>query len=190
MVDEAGFRRRALVRIAAEQGVSVWYTAPTAIRMLMKAGAELAAQYAFPGPALHRQRRRAAQSGGRVVGQRRARPADPRQLVADRNRRHHDRQHLPPFDIKPGSMGRPLPGIDAAIVRAPRAGVSGVCEEMIAGPDRGRTGAARGWPSMFRGYLGQRGALPQVLCRRVVPDRRPGRRDADGYYWFVGRATT
>ena len=30
------------------QQVSVWYTAPTAIRMLMKAGAELARKYRFP----------------------------------------------------------------------------------------------------------------------------------------------
>ena len=36
--------------------------------------------------------------------------------------------------------------------------------------------------------LQRRGALPQVLRRRLVPDRRSRRRDADGYFWFVGRA--
>jgi acetyl-CoA synthetase len=47
----------------------------------------------LPGAALHRQRRRAAQPRGRLVGPGRVRPADPRQLVADRDGRHHDRQH-------------------------------------------------------------------------------------------------
>ena len=42
--------------------------------------------------ALHGQRRRAAQSGGGGVGRRGLRPAVPRQLVADRDGRHHDRQ--------------------------------------------------------------------------------------------------
>ena len=48
-------------------------------------------------------------------------PSLPRQLVADRNRRHHDRQFRRQ-DIKPGSMGRPLPGVEAAIVSAKRDG--------------------------------------------------------------------
>ena len=32
------------------------------------------------------------------------------------------------------------------------------------------------------------GTVPEVLYRGLVPDRRSRARDADGYYWFVGRA--
>ena len=48
--------------------VSVWYTAPTAIRMLMRAGIESVPREARPGPALRGQRRRAARSRGGGVG--------------------------------------------------------------------------------------------------------------------------
>ena len=42
IVDEAEFDAERWYRILQEQQVSVWYTAPTAIRMLMKAGAGIA----------------------------------------------------------------------------------------------------------------------------------------------------
>jgi acyl-coenzyme A synthetase/AMP-(fatty) acid ligase len=54
------------------------------------------------------------------------------------------------MDIRPGSMGRPLPGIEAAIVR--RLGEDQV--EVISEPDvEGELALKPGWPSMFRGYL-------------------------------------
>jgi acetyl-CoA synthetase len=57
--------------------------------------------------------------------------------------------NTPAMDIKPGSMGKPLPGVEAAIVRGARR-----WRQVIDTPDtEGRAGAARGWPSMFRGYL-------------------------------------
>ena len=55
IVDEAEFDAERWYRILQDQGVSVWYTAPTAIRMLIKAGPELAAQYQFSAAAFHRQ---------------------------------------------------------------------------------------------------------------------------------------
>ncbi|HEY6104545.1 MAG TPA: AMP-binding protein, partial [Anaeromyxobacteraceae bacterium] len=42
IVDEAEFDAERWYRILDEERVTVWYTAPTAVRMLMKAGAELA----------------------------------------------------------------------------------------------------------------------------------------------------
>ncbi|MCB1964751.1 MAG: AMP-binding protein, partial [Candidatus Accumulibacter sp.] len=55
------------------------------------------------------------------------------------------------MDIKPGSMGKPLPGIDARLMRR-RAG--GGIEEVIADDVEGELALRVGWPSMFRGYLG------------------------------------
>jgi acetyl-CoA synthetase len=115
IVDEADFDAERWYDILHEQNVSVWYTAPTAIRMLMKAGAEVARSAAIR-TALRRQRRRAAQSGGGVVGQGGAGPAHPRQLVADRDGRHHDRQHAG-LRHQARLDGTPLPGIEAAIVQ-------------------------------------------------------------------------
>ena len=90
IVDQAEFDAERWYRILQDQKVTVWYTAPTAIRMLMKAGAEFAKRFDLSKLRLHGKRRRAAQSGGRGVGRRSLRQAIPRQLVADRDRRHHD----------------------------------------------------------------------------------------------------
>ena len=118
IVDEAEFDAERWYRILQEERVTVWYTAPTAIRMLMKGRRGPRRTIRSPAPAIHRQRRRAAQPRSGCVGTRGVRPAIPRQLVADRDRRHHDRQLCRRMDIRPGSMGRPLPGIEAAIVRS------------------------------------------------------------------------
>ena len=82
-------------------------------------------------------------------------------------------------------MGRPLPGIEAAVVHRREGG--GVDEVTEAG-EEGELALRPGWPSMFRTYLDE-------------PDRYTGafhdgwyltgdlvRRDEDGYFWFVGRA--
>ena len=68
IVDEADFDAERWYRILERQRVTVWYTAPTAIRMLMKAGAEAARGVRPQPPALHRQRRRAAQPRGGGLG--------------------------------------------------------------------------------------------------------------------------
>ena len=117
IVDEAEFDAERWYRILQDEKVTVWYTAPTAIRMLMKRR-----RRARPGRHDLSRLRFLASVGeplnpeAVVWGQRGLRPAVPRQLVADRDRRHHDRQLRRRMDIKPGSMGRPLPGIEAAIV--------------------------------------------------------------------------
>ncbi len=92
IIDEAEFDAERWYRILANHKVNVWYTAPTAIRMLMKAGGDLAEEGGSLQSALHGERRRAAQPGSRDVGRQGARQAVSRQLVADRDRRHHDRQ--------------------------------------------------------------------------------------------------
>ncbi|MCD6072103.1 MAG: acetate--CoA ligase [Microvirga sp.] len=59
--------------------------------------------------------------------------------------------NYPAMDVKPGSMGKPLPGIEAEIVR--RIGQGDV--EIVEEPDaQGELALRPGWPSMFRGYLG------------------------------------
>jgi hypothetical protein len=92
LVDEADFDAERWYRILQDQKVTVWYTAPTAIRRLMRIPGEPRTQYRSECPAPHSQRGRAVESRGGRVGPAGARLADSRQLVADGNRRHHDRQ--------------------------------------------------------------------------------------------------
>ncbi|NTV88440.1 MAG: AMP-binding protein, partial [Burkholderiaceae bacterium] len=184
IVDEAEFDAQRWWRILHEQQVSVWYTAPTAIRMLMKAGAALAHSYTYPklrfvasvGEPLNPE---AVWWGQEVLG----RPI-------------HDNwwqtetggimiANLPALDIKPGSMGLPLPGVEAAIVR-PRADGS---VEVIDQPDvEGELALKRGWPSMLRGYLHNEERYRKCFSGDWYLSGDLVRRDADGYYWFVGRS--
>ena len=109
IVDQAEFDAERWYRILQDQKVTVWYTAPTAIRMLMKVGRRGRQAVRPVQPALHGERRRAAQSRGRGLGRRGVRQAVPRQLVADRDRRHHDRQ-LPVDGREAGIDGPPAAG--------------------------------------------------------------------------------
>jgi acyl-coenzyme A synthetase/AMP-(fatty) acid ligase len=59
--------------------------------------------------------------------------------------------NFPAMDVKPGSMGRPLPGIEAEIVHQTDQGEI----EIVENPDsQGELALRPGWPSMFRSYLG------------------------------------
>jgi acetyl-CoA synthetase len=89
------------------------------------------------------------------------------------------------MEIRPGSMGRPLPGIEAAIVR--RVGEDQV--EVVQQPDvEGELALKPGWPSMFRGYLHDEARYRKCFVSGWYLTGDLARRDADGYFWFVGRA--
>ena len=182
VVDAADFDARRWYRILAEQRVTVWYTAPTAIRMLMKAGPALAAERPRPdlrlvasvGEPLNPE---AVWWGQEVLG-----------LPIHDNWWQTETggimiANTPAFDIRPGSMGRPLPGVEAAVVGRTDAGIT-----LLGDGVEGELALRRGWPSMFRGYLNN----PERYARCFAGDwYLTGdlvERDAAGYYWFVGRA--
>ena len=84
VVAEAEFDAATWYRHPADaERVTVWYTAPTAIRMMMRLGARCGARLRSFRAAVHGQRRRAAEPRGRGLGPAGVRPAVPRQLVAD-----------------------------------------------------------------------------------------------------------
>jgi acetyl-CoA synthetase len=196
VVDEAEIDPARWYRILADEAVDVWYTAPTAIRMLMRAGAEVA------GLDLARPRLRLACSVGE--------PLAPDAVEWGRETLglpFHDTwwqtetggimvANYRSMEIRPGSMGRPLPGIEVALVGCDDDGDP-------VRDDRGDVvpldGAAQGmlairtpWPSMFRAYLG----APEryAACFATARDATwylsgdVVRRDDDGYLWFVARA--
>jgi acetyl-CoA synthetase len=183
IVDEAEFDAERWYRILQDQGVSVWYTAPTAIRMLIKAGPELPAQYHFPrlrfiasvGEPLNPE---AVWWGKRVLG-----------LPIHDNWWQTETggimiANTPAFDIKPGSMGRPLPGVDAYIVRRDADGTTAVIDEPGA---EGELALKPGWPSMFRGYLNAEERYRSCFTDSLYLTGDLAKKDADGYFWFVGR---
>ena len=80
-------------------------------------------------------------------------------------------------------MGRPLPGIEAAIVTRRDGEVS------IAPPDcEGELALKTGWPSMFRGYLHEDERYRKCFVGDWYISGDLARCDKDGYFWFVGRA--
>jgi acetyl-CoA synthetase len=89
------------------------------------------------------------------------------------------------LDIRPGSMGRPLPGVEAAIVRKAGDGRVDVVEE----PDvQGELALRPGWPSMFRAYWEEPERYRKCFADGFYLTGDLARRDGDGYFWFVGRA--
>jgi acetyl-CoA synthetase len=192
---DAGFTCRRWYRFIQDNRVTVWYSAPTAIRSLMREGDGIVGEHdlsslrhlASVGEPLNAE---AVLWSERVYGL-----------------PFHDTfwqtetgsimiSNYPGMKIKPGSMGRPFPGIRATVLdlksRTPleKPGAAGLI-------------AFRpGWPAMFRSYWGK----PDVYREKFVgaaPDARPdalrtdpklwyvsGDRasiDEDGYFWFVGR---
>jgi len=183
IADEEEFDAERWYRTLAEQHVDVWYTAPTAIRMLMKAGDELVKGHdlaslrfiASVGEPLNPE---AVVWGQRVLG-----------LAIHDNWWQTETggimiANYASMDIKPGSMGRPLPGIEAAIVRHVGQGVEVVGE---AGHE-GELALRPGWPSMFRGYLKEDARYAKCFVDGWYLSGDLARRDMDGYFWFVGRA--
>jgi acetyl-CoA synthetase len=184
IVDEAEFDAERWYRILQKERVTVWYTAPTAIRMLMKTGEEVARKYD-----LSRLRFLAS------VGE----PLNPEAVVWSNRvygRPFHDNwwqtetggimiANFPAMDIKPGSMGRELPGIDAAIIARRLDGTVHPVEEPMT---TGELALRPGWPSMFRGYLGEPERYAKCFAAGWYLTGDLAMRDADGYFWFVGRA--
>ena len=184
VVDEADFDAQRWYRILDAQAVTVWYTAPTALRMLIKAGPELAAAHRFPhlrfvasvGEPLNAE---AVWWGERVLG-----------LPIHDNWWQTETggimiANTPAFDVKPGSMGRPLPGVDACVVRRHDDGTISVIDE----PDvEGELALTPGWPSMFRAYINAEERYRDCFVDGLYLTGDLVRRDADGYFWFVGRA--
>jgi acetyl-CoA synthetase len=93
--------------------------------------------------------------------------------------------NFPTLEIRPGSMGRPVPGVEATLVH--RRGPAGLelVEEVGA---EGEIALRPGWPSMFRGYLDDPERYARCFREGWYLTGDLARRDADGYFWFVGRA--
>jgi acetyl-CoA synthetase len=192
VIDEAEFDASRWYRLLEQHRVNVWYTAPTAIRMLMKAGDELPG--GFDLSAL-----RIAASVGE--------PLDAEAVIWGREvlgLPFSDTwwqtetgsimiASTPDLEVRPGSMGKPLPGIVAGLLACDDDGnvltddhghVTEITDPAVAGVLALRPG----WASMFRTYLGAEERYRAAFRDGWYLAGDLARRDQDGYYWFVGRA--
>ncbi|RLC59621.1 MAG: acetate--CoA ligase [Chloroflexi bacterium] len=179
LIYEGGFSASAWYGLIARHKVTVWYTAPTAVRMLMKAGEAAAKKHDLSSL-------RYTMSVGE--------PLNPEAVVWGERAiglPFHDNwwqtetgaimiANYASMEIRPGSMGRPFPGIEPAIIdddgnEAP------IGEE-------GDLAVRPGWPSMFRTYWGREELYDSCFRNGwyITGDR--ARMDSDGYFWFIGRA--
>ncbi|HRH97533.1 MAG TPA: acetate--CoA ligase [Prosthecobacter sp.] len=182
LVDEADFDAERWYRLLQDQKVTVWYTAPTAIRRLMRIPGEPRTQYDLSDLRLIHS-----------VGE----PLNPEAVVWGQRALGlpiHDNwwqtetggimiANYAAMDIRPGSMGKPLPGIEAAIVKHGEKGIEVITECDV----EGELALKPGWPSMFRSYLHDEARYAKCFVDGWYLSGDLAKRDADGYYWFVGR---
>jgi acetyl-CoA synthetase len=183
LIDEADFDAERWLRILAEQKVTVWYTAPTAIRRLMRLDIQPREEHDLSHLRLVHS-----------VGE----PLNPEAVawgVKALGLPIHDNwwqtetggimiANYAALEIRPGSMGLPLPGVEAAIVHR-KEGKLIVEEEPCI---EGDLALKPGWPSMFRGYLHDEERYQKAFVGDWYITGDLARRDADGYFWFIGRA--
>jgi acetyl-CoA synthetase len=179
LVYEGGFSASHWYGLIQKYNVTVWYSAPTAIRMLMKAGDEVPKKHDLSSL-------RYTMSVGE--------PLNPEAVVWSEKvlgLPFHDNwwqtetgaimvANYPIMEIRPGSMGRPFPGIEPAIIDDDG-------KELPPG-EEGNLAVKPGWPSMFRTYWHREEMYNSKFINGwyITGDR--ARTDADGYFWFVGRA--
>jgi acetyl-CoA synthetase len=175
---EAGFSAQRWYEFIARHRVTVFYTAPTAIRMLMKAAPPSADQ-------LTSLRHMCS------VGE----PLNPAAILwAEKfmGRPFHDTywqtetgaimiSNVPGLDIKPGSMGKPVPGIAAEILDPQ------TFQPITVPGATGLVAFKPPWPSMFRGYFKAEKTYQSKFVGDYYLTGDRGSVDSDGYYWFVGR---
>lgn len=183
VISEAEFDTAHWYDILEEEKVAVWYTAPTAIRMLMKAGADLA-----KARDLSNLRFMAS------VGE----PLNPEAVTWSNEAfgmPFHDNwwqsetgaimiANYAAMDVKPGSMGRPVPGVVAGIVEE----VDGRLVETTTPLAMGELALRPGWPSMMRAYIHEPDRYAKCFRDGWYLTGDLAMQDAEGYFWFVGRA--
>jgi acetyl-CoA synthetase len=183
LVDEADFDAERWYSVLQDQKVTVWYTAPTAIRRLMRIPGEPRTRYNLSSLRLIHS-----------VGE----PLNPEAVVWGNKALGlpiHDNwwqtetggimiANYVAMDIRPGSMGKPLPGIEAAILTRLEGRIQVITEPGV----EGELALKPGWPSMFRAYLHDEARYAKCFVDGWYLSGDLAKRDADGYFWFVGRA--
>jgi acetyl-CoA synthetase len=177
---DAGFSARAWYKFIYDNKISVWYSAPTAIRSLMRAGDEIVREFD-----LSSLRHLAS------VGE----PLNSEAVIWSVKmfgKPFHDTfwqtetgcimiTNFPGMKVKPGSMGRPFPGITGVVLDPKKF-------EPITEPGRiGLIAFQPGWPSMMRNYWNNEEKYKEKFINGWYLSGDRASIDNEGYFWFIGR---
>ncbi|MGZ3848770.1 MAG: acetate--CoA ligase [Flavisolibacter sp.] len=183
IVDEEEFDAARWYSILEKQKITVWYTAPTAIRRLMRMDIRPLETYDLHhlrlilsvGEPLHAE---AVLWGIKMLG---LPILDNWWQTETGGIMIANYRSLP---VRAGSMGKPLPGVEAAI-----ADVSDSSFRILDKPgEQGHLVLKKGWPSMFRAYLHEEERYQHCFRGDWYITGDLAKKDADGYFWFVGRS--
>jgi acetyl-CoA synthetase len=177
---DSGFSADAWYKFIAKHKVTVWYSAPTAIRSLMKAGEEAVKRHDLSclrhltsvGEPLNAE---AVIWSEKVFGL----PFHDTYWQTETGSMMIT--NFPGMEIRPGSMGKPFPGITGTVLD-PKT------YEPVDDPGRiGLIAFQPGWPSMMRGYWKNEITYQAKFVNGWYLSGDRARIDKDGYFWFVGR---
>lgn len=166
-------------QLLENEKITVWYTAPTALRMLLREDPVLFGRFDISRlrhicsvgeplnpEVIHWSRR----TLGKEVYDTWFQTETGAIMIANR----------PGLAVRPGSMGQPVEGIQPAILADDGTAV-----------DDGRQGnlcVKKGWPSMFITYLNNESAYLSKFRDDWYYTGDTAYRDAEGYFWFMGRS--
>ncbi len=179
-VFDLGFMAEEWYKFIERHKVTVWYSAPTAIRSLMKAGDEIIKKHD------HSSLRHLVSVGE---------PLNPEAVIWSEKvlgLPFHDSywqtetgsimiSNYPGMRIKPGSMGRPFPGITAVVLDPDK------YEPIAESGKIGLIALKPGWPSMMRTYWRNEATYRNKFKNGWYLTGDRARIDKEGYFWFVGR---
>lgn len=180
VVLDAGFIPDRWYKLIDDHKITVWYSAPTAIRMLMKEGTEIVKKYnmstlrhlASVGEPLNAEAVHWSKEAYGLPFHDTYWQTETGAIMIT---------NFPGMEIKAGSMGKPFPGITATVVDLKT-------YEPIKEPGKvGLIALKPGWPSMFRMYWNNKETYDNKFKNGwyICGDRSSI--DKDGYFWFVGR---
>jgi len=178
LVYEGRFSPEKWYSLIEEYRVTIWYTAPTAIRMLAASGLDLVKKYD------HSSLRHLASVGE---------PLNPEAVswgLKAFAMPFHDNYwqtetggmviaNFPCLDIKPGSMGKPLPGITADIIDSQG--------KILPAYQEGNLALKPGWPSMMLKVWRRPEKYQSYFDHNWYLTGDKAFKDEDGYFWFIGR---
>lgn len=174
-----GYNAEQWFRLLQDEQIAVWYTAPTALRMLIR-----------EDPSAYQGKDLSCLRSIFSVGE----PLNPEIIVWGRDTLGKDIYdtwfqtetgaimiaNRPGLPIRQGSMGKPFTGIEAGILADDGT--------LLADNEQGNLCVRAGWDSMFTTYLNNSTAYASKFREGWYYTGDMAWRDKDGYYWFLGRS--
>ena len=183
IIDEEEFDAARWYSILEEHKVSIWYTAPTAIRRLMRMDIKPLENYNLENLRIILSVGEPLQAEAVIWGEKTFgipildnwwQTETGGIMIAN----------YPSMKVKPGSMGKPLPGVEVAIAEVKDNQIQLLSEPNL----QGHLVLKKGFPSLFRGYLHEEERYNKCFIGEWYLSGDLAKKDADGYFWFVGRA--